>query len=67
MKISSTNIGASTYSMKKAMEMPNLVLNLVQQTADLDKHSLSTKSTAAAHPIGLDAVKDKGNIIDLIA
>jgi len=67
MEIDGNNIGASTYAMKKAMEMPNLLLSLVQQTADSGKQSLSTKTPETIKTIDLETIKGKGNIIDLIA
>jgi|GEM_PF-1210743 len=67
MEIGGSNTGASTYAMKKAMEMPNLLLNLVQQTADSGKHLHSTKTPKTAHTIDLDTVTGKGKIIDIVA
>ena len=67
MEIDGNNIGASTYAMKKAMEMPNLLLGLVQQTADSGKQSLSTKIPESIQTIDLETIKSKVKIIDLIA
>lgn len=67
MEISGTNAGASIYAMKKAMEMPNLMLSLVQQSADSGKQSLGTKSPAATQTLDHAAITGKGAIIDLVA
>lgn len=67
MEIGGTNAGASTYAMKKAMEMPNLLLSLVQQSADSGKQTLGTKSPSATQAIDLATVTGKGTIIDLVA
>ena len=65
MEISGTNIGASTYAMKKAMEMPNILMNLIQNSA-IEKQTLGTKSPIS-QPIDVSAVTGKGKIIDLVA
>ncbi len=65
MEIGGTNMGASTYAMKKAMEMPNLLLGLVRQTADSGKQPLSTKPSAAVQKVDPGTMTDKGKIIDL--
>lgn len=67
MEISGSNTGASTYAMKKAMEMPNLLLNLVQQTADSGNQLHSTKTTKTDQTVDLDTVTGKGKIIDIVA
>lgn len=67
MEIGGSNTGASTYAMKKAMEMPNLLLSLVQQTADSGNqlHSIKTPKTVSA--VGFDTVTGKGENIDIVA
>ena len=67
MEISGSNTGASTYAMKKAMEMPNFLMSLVQQTADSTQQALATKSPAATQAIDIATVTGKGTIIDLVA
>jgi len=67
MEIGGTHMGASTYAMKKAMEMPNRVLNLVQQTADSAKQSLGTKPPALTQTQDLATMTGKGQIIDIVA
>ena len=67
MKIDGNNMGASTYAMKKAMEMPNLMLSLVQQPADSGKQSLSTTTPASSQALDLAAITGKGKLIDVIA
>ncbi len=67
MEISGSNTGASTYAMKKAMEMPNLLLNLVQQTADSGEQLHSIKTSKTVQTAGLDTVTGKGKIIDIVA
>ena len=66
-EIEGNNIGASTYAIKKAMEMPNLLISLVQQTADSGKQSLPTKSPIAIQTLDRPTISDKGEIIDLVA
>lgn len=66
MEISGTNIGASTYAMKKAMEMPNILMNLIQSSAVNGNQTLGTKSPVSL-PIDVAAVTGKGKIIDLVA
>jgi hypothetical protein len=67
MEINTNNIGASTYAMKKAMEMPNLMRNLIQQTADSGKQPLGTNSPTAPQTLDLATITGKGKIIDLVA
>jgi len=67
MEISQTNTGASTYAMKKAMEMPNLMLSLLEQIPDPGKQALGTKSSAATQILDPSKITGKGKIIDLIA
>ena len=67
MDISKTNAGASTYAMKKAMEMPNLMLQLVQQTAGSGQAPLKTDSSAELQKPNTGAVNGKGGIIDIVA
>ncbi len=67
MEISGTNIGASTYAMKKAMEMPNLLIGLVQQTADSGKNSLEMKSPLGSEALDLSSTTGTGAIIDITA
>ncbi|MBT4285747.1 MAG: hypothetical protein HOD92_00285 [Deltaproteobacteria bacterium] len=67
MEIGGSNAGASTYAMKKAMAMPNLLLSLVQQTADSGIQHLDTKTLKTPQTIDLETGTGKGKIIDLIA
>lgn len=61
------NIGASTYAMKKAMEMPNLLQSLVQQTADSGSQALGTETTKTSQTVDPNTVTGKGKIIDIVA
>ena len=63
MEMGGTNSGASTYAMKKAMEMPELLLSLVEQTAGLQKQPPVVQP--AAQPVDLEAMEGKGGIINL--
>jgi len=63
MEMGGTNSGASTYAMKKAMEMPELLLSLVEQTAELQKQPPVVQP--AAQSVDLEAMADKGGIINL--
>lgn len=67
MEIGGTNTGASTYAMKKAMEMPNLLINLVQQTAESGNQVLGREATKTDQTAGLDAITGKGKLIDTVA
>ncbi len=67
MEIGETNIGASTYAMKKAMELPNLLLGLIQQTTDSGKQTLNSNPSAPIQTADLGTITGKGQIIDLIA
>ena len=53
MDIGVTNIYASTYAMKKAIDMPKLMLNLVQQIPSTDG-SLNTESPDVKHMISVN-------------
>jgi hypothetical protein len=66
MDINGTNIGASTYAMKKALENPNLMLNLVQKIANSENPSLNTKNSVVKQIPDLAATTGKGKIIDII-
>lgn len=66
MEINGSNVGASTYAMKKAIEVPNLMLNLVQQSGNNDSQSLNTRTSVFEQPPDL-SVTDKGKIIDIVA
>jgi hypothetical protein len=63
MEMGGTNSGASTYAMKKAMEMPKLLLSLVEQTAELQKQPPVVQP--AAQSADLEATTGKGGIINL--
>jgi hypothetical protein len=65
MKISGTSIDASTYAMKKAMEMPNILLDLLQQSADLGGQYLGTNAPVSSNPVALPA--GAGKLIDIVA
>lgn len=67
MDINATNTGASTYAMKKAMEMPKLMLDLVQQTSNVGKQSLNTESLSAQQAPDIGSISVKGKIIDIVA
>ena len=65
MDINATNIGASSYAMKKAMEMPELMLNLLQEIPE--SQSLKTENAAVQPATDLSGVTGKGKLIDIIA
>lgn len=66
MEISGTTIGASIFAMKKAMEMPNILLNLIEQTADSGGQALAMKSPISSTPVDLAAITGKGKILDIV-
>ncbi len=61
------NTAASTDAMKKAMAMPNLMLNLLQLPANASTQSLDTKLPEVQQSSDLAAITGKGNVIDIIA
>ncbi len=63
---SGTNIGASTYAMKKAIERPKNMLNLVQQIPNTQQ-SLNTENSVVKQTPDLATITGKGKIIDIIA
>lgn len=63
MEMGGTNSGASTYAMKKAMEMPKFMLSFVKQTAELQKQPPVVQP--AAQSVDLEATAGKGGIINL--
>lgn len=67
MEISGLNIGASTYAMKKAMDMPNNLISVVEQSGDSGNQPIAMKSPSAAHQLDLAAVTGKGNYINIVA
>jgi hypothetical protein len=66
MEINTNNMGASTYSMKKAMQMPSLMLNLLEQAAESGTQALGIKSPAVTQIREIAESTNKGSIIDLI-
>lgn len=66
MDIGGTNIHASTYAMKKAIDMPKLMLNLVQQIPSTDG-SLNTESPDVKQTHDIAATTGKGRAIDIVA
>jgi len=60
MDINGINIGASTYAMKKAIEMPKHMLNLVQQTPNAESPVVKQAPDFAT-------ITGKGKIIDITA
>ncbi len=58
MEITGNNFGAATYAMKKAMEMPNVLMELIQNTVN--------SPPEPQQPEALMAEAGKGNIIDLV-
>lgn len=67
MDINATNTGASTYAMKKAMAMPKLMLDLVQQIPNPESQSLNTESLSVQQASDLASITGKGKIIDIVA
>lgn len=65
MKIAETGIGAATYSLKKALEMPNTLVQLLQNSSGEQQQALESKSIIQ-QPIKDSSVAEKGNIIDII-
>ncbi|MCG8553577.1 MAG: hypothetical protein MI799_24500 [Desulfobacterales bacterium] len=68
MNISGTpNTAASTDAMKKAMAMPNLMLNLLQHPASASSQSLNTQIPEVQQPSDLATITGKGKAVDVIA
>ena len=66
MEINGTNIGAATFAMKKAMEMPNILMNLVQDSS-ADGKSTESMQSSASRPLDIPASTGKGKLINLVA
>ncbi|MDH4331560.1 MAG: hypothetical protein OEV89_03180 [Desulfobulbaceae bacterium] len=66
MKINETNTGAATFAMKKAMEMPKTLVNLVQNSTADAKNTLGTMSPAL-QPKDISMHTGKGKIVDIVA
>ena len=60
-----TSTGASTNAMKKAMDMPNLLLNLLGKTPGTSQ-SLNSQQTEVQQAADLANVTGKGKIIDVV-
>ncbi len=68
MEMNGISAGAATYAMKKAMEMPNILINLVQNSALAGNQPLATRSPVPSpNAPDLAAVTGKGKILDLVA
>jgi len=65
MKINGTNNGAAAYAMKKAMEMPNATMNVVQNSG-ASKEPTQTTQNPVAQPVDRATVTGKGKLIDLV-
>lgn len=61
------NTAASTDAMKKAMAMPNLMLNLLQQPTNTSSQSLNTQIPEVQQPSDLATITGKGKVIDIVA
>lgn len=67
MEINDSSTGASTYAMKRAIEMPNLLLDLLQQTADANQQSLAAERSPEADRLDVSAAAGKGTLINIVA
>lgn len=67
MNINETNMRTSAYAMKKAIEMPNLMLNLVQQISNAENQSFNTEAVAVKQTPDLSSITGKGKIVDIMA
>ena len=65
MKVNPTTAGTSTYALKKAMEMPNTLLRLIQNQDDSGASTLKTSPPALTATAPSQATA-KGAIIDII-
>ena len=66
MQINGTNIGAATFAMKKAMTMPNILMNLVQDSS-ADGKSTESMHSSASLPLDIPSSTGKGKHINLVA
>ena len=66
MEINSTSTGASTYAMKKAMDMPNQLLSLVQQAGGSGQQQTLAADSLAESQRAVSTT-GKGQIIDIVA
>ena len=65
MEINGTNNGAATFAMKKALEMPNILMSLFQSSAGNGSQTANMKSPIP-QPVDISSVTGKGRIIDLV-
>lgn len=66
MEINGTNAGAVTYAMKKAMEMPNILMDLVQASTSGGKNN-DTMQRSPSLPLDISGSTGKGKLINLVA
>ena len=66
MEINRPNITASTYAMKKALDMPNILMDLVRNSVSSGQEPLGTNNPSP-QPVDISAITGKGRIIDLVA
>jgi hypothetical protein len=68
MEMNGISAGAATYVMKKAMEMPNILINLIQNSAPAGNQPLATgRPVTSPNEPDLAAVTGKGKILDIVA
>jgi len=66
MEINGTNSGVATYAMKKALEVPEAVMNVVQDAGAREGQTLAMQSPETRQP-DRAAATGKGTIIDVVA
>jgi len=65
MEMNGTNISVSTFAMKKAMGMPNILMNLVQSFVMNGNQTLGAKASIP-QAVDVSVVFGKDKIIDLV-
>jgi len=66
MEINGISAGAATYAMKKAMEIPNILMNLVQASS-MEGSGPNTMQSAPSLQPDISASTGKGKLINLVA
>lgn len=67
MEISGSNLTASTFALKQAIEMENILLGLIQNSVGAAGQALATQTPAPSAPVDLSAMTGKGKLINTVA
>lgn len=67
MEISGTNLTASTFALKQAMEMENILLGLIRNSVGAAGQALATQAPVPSTPFDQSAITGKGKLINTVA